>query len=704
MGVFRNDGQNIPGYPLPSQATVRGANGTIYAVSSFGVEDTTFGPSFRPQALVECERHRVVDFRRRFYKCTQHDHKIYDMAGRMNRGGQLALQQPLLSSQPPAFYVPLDQRRPNNPYRLARLIVQAFTSFVFGEGRFPKLRCTGDTDAEDFAEALIQASDLPTVMIRARNMGGSCGSVALSWRFYQGKPCVRVHSAANVYIHEWIDRDEGLVAHASEIYLVYRDQWDPQKKRVDRVPHWYRRDWTPTADIVFVEQPMSKEGGASEWVVNEEQTVIHDDGFSHFVWIPNQPNDDEENGYDGEPDYEGLYEQTTTIDLLNSVLSTGTVRNLDPTLVLRISAEQQAMMARGVSKGSDNALAVGESGDAKYLELGGTAAQTGIALLKQQRQFALEVAQCVIPDPNEIAAAATSGSAIRLLYAPMGAKASTYQTQYGKGIVQLVTQMISSARRRMPTVNEDGSLEYPLELDGDSGMMVPVEYYLDLPPRPVTEEAIGDDGLPTGEMKVITYEQRVPGTGRIFTCEWPKRFAPSDTDDQAAAATMSTSTGSKAFVSQRTAVEAFARRMGRDPQEEWKRVLEEQQRREERELGMFPGTGGAVNGQTTTETTEDPIDDQDTQEAPVMGEQQGGGEIVPPAPGQEMSVEPSLVLNGAQIQAALSIVQQVIAQQIPRDTAIGLLKVGFNMTDAQAGQVLGSAGVGFVPAQEGNTA
>jgi hypothetical protein len=56
------------------------------------------------------------------------------------------------------------------------------------------------------------------------------------------------------------------------------------------------------------------------------------------------------------------------------------------------------------------------------------------------------------------------------------------------------------------------------------------------------------------------------------------------------------------------------------------------------------------------------------------------------------------VLNGAQIQAALSIVQQVIAGQIPRDTAIGLLKVGFNMSDQQAADVLGSAGTTFVPA------
>lgn len=78
----------------------------------------------------------------------------------------------------------------------------------------------------------------------------------------------------------------------------------------------------------------------------------------------------------------------------------------------------------------------------------------------------------------------------------------------------------------------------------------------------------------------------------------------------------------------------------------------------------------------------------------------GGGDNAVPAPSQDVQVAPDFVLNGAQIQAALEIVQQVIAQQIPRDTAIGLLKVGFNMSDAQAAQVLGSAGIGFIPAAQ----
>jgi hypothetical protein len=137
--------------------------------------------------------------------------------------------------------------------------------------------------------------------------------------------------------------------------------------------------------------------------------------------------------------------------------------------------------------------------------------------------------------------------------------------------------------------------------------------------------------------------------------------------------------------------------MGRDPHDEWKRVLEEKKQAEERELGMFPGTGGAVASSLVADTSQEPNDTDEEQDGAVTSEQQGGGNDPVPVPTE---IEPSLVLNGAQIQAALAIVQEVTNGRLPRDAAIGLLKVGFNMTNAQALEVLGSSGLGFVPASE----
>lgn len=55
-------------------------------------------------------------------------------------------------------------------------------------------------------------------------------------------------------------------------------------------------------------------------------------------------------------------------------------------------------------------------------------------------------------------------------------------------------------------------------------------------------------------------------------------------------------------------------------------------------------------------------------------------------------VGPDNVLNGAQVAAATSIVTQVAMGQLPRESGIGQLKVFFNLTDAQAAAVMGSAG------------
>lgn len=61
---------------------------------------------------------------------------------------------------------------------------------------------------------------------------------------------------------------------------------------------------------------------------------------------------------------------------------------------------------------------------------------------------------------------------------------------------------------------------------------------------------------------------------------------------------------------------------------------------------------------------------------------------------QEIQVERDAVLNGAQITAATAIVAGVAAGTLPRDAGIGQLTVLFNLSPAQADQMMGSAGKG----------
>lgn len=55
-------------------------------------------------------------------------------------------------------------------------------------------------------------------------------------------------------------------------------------------------------------------------------------------------------------------------------------------------------------------------------------------------------------------------------------------------------------------------------------------------------------------------------------------------------------------------------------------------------------------------------------------------------------------LNGAQVSSLLEIVQACAVGAIPRDTAIGILKRAFLVTDQEAADLLGSVGAGFTPA------
>lgn len=54
-------------------------------------------------------------------------------------------------------------------------------------------------------------------------------------------------------------------------------------------------------------------------------------------------------------------------------------------------------------------------------------------------------------------------------------------------------------------------------------------------------------------------------------------------------------------------------------------------------------------------------------------------------------------LNGAQVTSLLDIVRAVANGELPRDAAIGIMKRAFLVTDAEANELLGSVGNGFVP-------
>lgn len=560
-------------------------NRTIELASSFGIDETTLGPPFRAQAILDSERYRLLDRRGAYYNCSVHDWKTFDFDGRLIQQGNPLLGQPLLASQPADWYVPLRMRRPSAPYRLPRAIVDAFTNLIFGYQRWPSIGAPGDPETESFVRAVVDATRLRTLMIRARSVGGSTGTVGLSWRISNGVPRIRVHSPKHLYVQAWADRELLVPSHVIEIYKFPRDEWDHERRQFMRNWYWFRHDWTPLADVAFqeVKADLAEE---PQWIIDEENTYKHDDGFAHFVWIQNLPTDTED--FDGVPDYEGLYENFESLDLLNSVMVRGTTLNLDPTLILKL--DPAIVQMGGVKKGSDNSLVVGQSGDAHYMELQGSSGQVGATLLQKMRENALEVAQCVIPDPNQIGAAGTSSVALKVIYAPMLGKADVLREQYEQGMRDLLSQILRSARRQM-----DAAVTFVRE----DGVEEEIEAYIDLPPRIVHEEVLDEEtGEPTGETRERLVPLR-PGDRDDLTFDWGDYFLPTPSDQQQTASTLNTLVTAK-LVSQESGADLAARVVRIDPRADWRRIQGEKEAEAAEQEGMtggseFGGFGGRVD-------------------------------------------------------------------------------------------------------------
>jgi hypothetical protein len=556
-----------------------------------GVAASNNSSDFKAWSFLKSERYSDLEWREKFYLCTQHDHKLHDFNGNLitngTRNGQL-----LVSKS--AIYVPISMRRPSSPYRLAKVITNRFTSMLFGHQRWPSIIVHGDEDTQSFCEALIEATGLPAKMIQARNIGGSVGTVGLSWVFRNGHPIVNVHNGKYLAVNEWEDRDRLIPSEVTEIFQYPKSEWDAEKKKVVKQLYWYRRDWTKDEDIGYLPVKVVQ-NVEPEWEKDEATSAPHGDGVCHFVWIQNIPTVEE----DGLHDYDGLEDNFDALDLLQSILTRGMTLNMDPTLVLKMDADMVKRM--GVSKGSDNALAVGKDGDASYLELGGQSVTAGISLFETLRKSVLEVAECVITDPDEAAGGQQSAASIAKVYEPMLAKCDVLREQYSLAIKHLLFQMLLSARKHLteknPVVTADGTDEV-VDHSGDVQTTIA---YLVLPPVITVEDDVDEEtGQPTGE-QTITMDDQKPGEGGTIALEWGAYFAPSPTDQNQLVTALNMASGGKPVMSQQTASEIFSQSFGRNPADEWKRLTSDKQndaaaRMAQMQAGADMAAAGQVGG------------------------------------------------------------------------------------------------------------
>lgn len=657
-------------------------------LAAWGLSLEHMGAAYDAREIYSGERALNLDYRSKFYYARLHDSKAFDMNGLPVTGtsapgtpGFPGGQGYLASSGDPRW-VPYANRRPNAPYRLARSMVKAFTAMLWGDNRWPTIR-SDDPDTQAFCEAIVKAANLKNRYTRARNVGGACGTSMLSWLFRAGKPVVHLHSGRFCQVLEWDDIDTFVPRHVTELYRTFASRVN-EEGQSQRYEVWQRHDWTLDADIVFKPVEVTPDNPV-EWFIDEARSFRHGDGECHCVWIPNFPDDEDPGAIDGQPDYAECYEQLETLDISNSILVQGVNKNLDPTLVVK---RENPNDVKVIKKGSENAIVVDPSGGAAYLTIPSDVVTTGETLIELHRRQLLEVAQCVIADPEKIAAAGTSSLTMKLVYAPMIGATDLLREPYGDSLVRLLEQMQRSAARSMSgetpeqpgempepepdvedeSMSDEGAEEAlvfePEELPPNEQEPERVDYFLDLPSRVISEDVLDTDGKPTGE--VTTKQVSIkPGQGKI-ELTWGEYFPATSDDKQKQLTTLGTSTGGRAVVSQRTAVETSASLLGKDSTEEWQRVRDEAA---DSRVDMM-GAGGQVDDENAPP---DGIEPQATQDA-----------------NETVDNVQETVFNGAQVTSLVEVVMSVAANKLPRDAALGIIQLAFNVSLETAQKVLGA--------------
>jgi hypothetical protein len=216
--------------------------------------------------------------------------------------------------------------------------------------------------------------------------------------------------------------------------LAARGYEDVEPARV----YWFQRRWDAEREVWFTPWPVHGDGGPEE---DRARTVRHGLGFVPLVWVRNLPGGD---GVDGGCTFRPAIESMIEIDYQLSQAGRGLKYSSDPTLLIKEPAGIDGELVRG----GGNALVVSEKGDAKLLEIGGTAAQAVMEYVRTLREFALESVHGNRASPERLSAA-QSGRAMEMMNQGLIWLADNLRVSYGGALLELA-RMVARASNVFP--------------------------------------------------------------------------------------------------------------------------------------------------------------------------------------------------------------------------------------------------------------
>jgi hypothetical protein len=163
-------------------------------------------------------------------------------------------------------------------------------------------------------------------------------------------------------------------------------------------------------------------------------------GFCPWVWIKNLPGG---TGDDGACTFLSAIDNQIEIEYQLSQAGRGLKYSSDPTLLIKEPAGTDNELVRSAS----TAIVVDKDGDAKMLEITGSAADTVVEFCKSLREMALESIGGSRANADKVTAP-QSGRAQELMYQPLVWLADKLRSSYGQnGLLDMLRMLVKASQK-----------------------------------------------------------------------------------------------------------------------------------------------------------------------------------------------------------------------------------------------------------------
>lgn len=545
--------------------------------------------------LPETEEAQIFECSYKFVECRQHDHLtcLWDGQTREVENANY-----LRERYYPRGFAPVDPgsplaRKPELTTPMASTIVLRNTGLLLGTD--PRIEMAVDEDSQALMRTVYGYGGLKNPFAHARNMAGGGGAAVLIPGIIGGRPNLTIGRPSEFKVLKWSDTEPWQPARIIQQTLVPRTVRDPRGNRSVKM-FWLTTEWNQQERLQYKLVPEDCDEDVELQLDPAVPVVKHGvPGRCPVTWYKNT----ESNWIYGLTDFAGLEPRFDATDRLGTHLYTAIGKNCDPTV---FQADDEGTRRRHlISKRGRGVIAqLSEKGRLGALEIAGTSLEVTYKFWRSLMDDTYATADCVRVTPDT-AGAFRTGEAIRLLWrssevrvgwlwSPLAdavrrvlecyyAMAETFGVSSIErpkaGTIILPSKVVQPERPKPPAPPPPP----PPEVGPDGEVIPPA------PPRPVPALAPPVDDKPKPKLQ----PHKVGAYGYIDV-QPGSYFAKTPAEKQAELASVQLAAGGCPVISQETAVEEAANSLGRDPDDELRRVHEEA----DRSIDAFGGGGQAL--------------------------------------------------------------------------------------------------------------